>query len=338
MSSAPAPLIEARDISITLFTPTATVFPVDKVSYSVTAGRTLAIVGESGSGKTVLNLAPLGLMPAGVACDIEGSIRLNGREIVGLPEGEMQGVRGREVGVIFQDPLSALNPMRRIGKQIAEVTERHAGLTARAATARALDLMRLVGIPDVSERLQQFPHELSGGMRQRAMIAIAIAAEPKLLIADEPTTALDVTIQAQILDLLKDLQRRLGMGIVLITHDIGVVAGMADDVLVMYAGRMAEIGNVEAVLTAPRHPYTQALLNSIPDPASRVGSRFSGLPSAPPDLGNRPKGCAFAPRCEFAIDACRVARPSLALVKDGSAGHMSACPPKLGQAMLRAAS
>ena len=255
-----------------------------------------------------------------------------------MPEGEMQGVRGREVGVIFQDPLSALNPMRRIGKQIAEVTERHAGLTARAATARALDLMRLVGIPDASERLQQFPHELSGGMRQRAMIAIAIAAEPKLLIADEPTTALDVTIQAQILDLLKDLQRRLGMGIVLITHDIGVVAGMADDVLVMYAGRMAEIGNVEAVLTAPRHPYTQALLTSIPDPASRVGSRFSGLPSAPPDLGSRPKGCAFAPRCEFAIDACRVARPPLALVKDGSAGHMSACPPKLGQVVLRAAS
>jgi peptide/nickel transport system ATP-binding protein len=333
-----APLIEARDISITLFTPTTTVFPVDQVSYSVSAGRTLAIVGESGSGKTVLNLAPLGLMPAGVACDVSGSIQLNGREIVGLSEGDMQAVRGREVGVIFQDPLSALNPMRRIGNQIAEVTEHHTGLTARSAAARALDLMRLVGIPDAAERLRQFPHELSGGMRQRAMIAIAIAAEPKLLIADEPTTALDVTIQAQILDLLKDLQRRLGMGIVLVTHDIGVVAGMADDVLVMYAGRMAEIGNVEAVLTVPRHPYTQALLTSIPDPTSRVGSRFRGLPSSPPDLGSRPKGCAFAPRCEFAIDTCRMARLPLVQVEDGSADHHSACPPKLGQAVLRAAS
>jgi peptide/nickel transport system ATP-binding protein len=338
MSAATAPLIEARDVSITLFTPSATVFPVEKVSYSLCAGKTLAIVGESGSGKTVLNLAPLGLMPAGVTCDVGGSIRLEGREIVGLPEKAMQTVRGRQVGVIFQDPLSALNPMRRIGSQIAEVAEHHAGLTASGATERALDLMRLVGIPDANDRLRQFPHELSGGMRQRAMIAIAIAAEPKLLIADEPTTALDVTIQAQIIELLKDLQRRLHMGIVLITHDIGVVAGMADDVLVMYAGRMAEIGKAEAVLTAPRHPYTQALLNSIPDHITQVGSRFVGLPSAPPDLSNRPKGCAFAPRCEFVIETCRSARPPLVPVDSEASGHMSACPPGLGRIALRAAS
>ena len=325
----PRPLLEVTDLSVTLFTQSATVQPVSSVSYRVEHGQTLAIVGESGSGKTVLNLAPLGLMPAGTSVDLRGSVRFDGRELVGLDERAMREVRGLEIGVVFQDPLSALNPARRIGPQIAEMVERRAGSSAAAAERRTVELLSLVGIPDATARLGQFPHQLSGGMRQRAMNAIGIAAEPKLLIADEPTTALDVTVQAQIVDLLKSLQRRLRMAIVLITHDIGVVAGMADQVAIMYAGRIVELGTAEEVLTRPRHPYTRGLLRSIPAPAAPVGAPFRGLPGLPPDLLHRLPGCSFSPRCDQAVAACRSEIPGL--LPAGSATHVAACPVVLRQ-------
>jgi len=323
-------LLSVRDLSVKLFTRSATVYPVNHVSYDVKQGETLAIVGESGSGKTVLNFAPLGLMSRGVTTDISGSIILAGKQLVGMDEPALRAIRGKEIGVIFQDPMSALNPARQIGRQIAEVSELHNGLSSAAAETRALDLLRMVGIPDAPARLRQYPHELSGGLRQRVMIAIAVAAEPKLLIADEPTTALDVTIQAQILELLKDLQHRLRMSIVLITHDIGVVAGMAQRVAVMYAGRVVEYGDADEVLVKPSHPYTTALLSSIPDPQDPVGSPFRGLGGAPPNLMRRTPGCAFATRCSSTINDCRDIQPILRPV--GKHSTLSACHVAAGRA------
>ncbi|MER8983524.1 ABC transporter ATP-binding protein, partial [Mesorhizobium sp. M0870] len=254
------PLLNVSNLTVDLLTAKAAVRPVDGVSYTVRQGECLAIVGESGSGKTVMNFAPLGLMPTGVTTNLSGSVRFDGRELIGLPESEIRKVRGKSIGFIFQDPMSALNPVRRVGRQIAEMAELHLKMTPRAAEERALELIKLVGISDPAARLRQFPHELSGGLRQRIVIAIALAGEPKLLIADEPTTALDVTVQAQILRLLKDLQRRLNMAMVLITHDMGVVAGAADNIVVMYAARAAERGPVDKVLVTPRHPYTRGLI------------------------------------------------------------------------------
>ncbi len=317
-------LLMVNDLVIDLFTERAAVRPVDRVSYALAQGETLAIVGESGCGKTVMNFAPLGLMPAGVAVDVHGSILFDGRELVDLDETCLRAVRGKEIGAIFQDPMSALNPARRIGRQIAEVAELHLAYSTRQAEARALDLIRLVGISDPEARMKQYPHELSGGLRQRVMIAIAIAAEPRLLIADEPTTALDVTVQAQILALLKDLQGRLEMAIVLITHDMGVVAGCASRVAVMYAGRIAEYGPVEPVLTRPRHPYTKGLIAAIPRAEDETGSPFRGLPGAPPILAGPIAGCAFAPRCGLAIQRCAEERPSL--VEAETCGVLAACP------------
>jgi peptide/nickel transport system ATP-binding protein len=319
------PLLKVENLSVSLFTETATARPVAGVNYSVEAGRTLAVVGESGSGKTIMNLAPLGLLPAGVTADFGGAVHFEGRDLLRMSPAELRQVRGGGIGVVFQDPLSALNPARRIGSQIVEVIELHLGLTAAAAEARAADLLTLVGIPDPVSRLRQYPHELSGGMRQRVMIAIGIAGEPKLLIADEPTTALDVTVQAQIIHLLKDLQKRLGMAAVLITHDIGVVAGMADTIAVMYAGTVVETGEVEDVLLQPQHPYTRGLLDSVPQRSAPIGSAFKGLPGLPPDLSRRIGGCAFAPRCAYSQPECRSVRPSLKPVTGGR-GHLAACP------------
>jgi peptide/nickel transport system ATP-binding protein len=304
------PLLEVTDLSIDLYTARAALRPVDGVRYSVAQGETLAIVGESGSGKTVLNFAPLGLMPTGVVADLHGSIVFDGRELVGMSERDLRKIRGRSIGTIFQDPMSALNPALRVGRQIAEVSEMHLGLTTRQAEARALDLLKLVKMSDPAARLQQYPHELSGGLRQRAMIAIAIAAEPKLLIADEPTTALDVTVQAQIIALLKDLQSRLNMAVVLITHDMGVVASIASRVAVMYAGRIAEYGPVDRVLLRPQHPYTKGLIAALPREEDEPGSMFRGLPGAPPILGAPLPGCAFAPRCPQSIERCTSERPA----------------------------
>jgi len=320
------PILDVRNLTVTLHTPKTSVRPVDRVSYTVNEGEILAIVGESGSGKTILNLAPLGLLPAGVDSDIEGSVRFEGQDVLTSGEDKLRAVRGGGIGVIFQDPLSALNPVRKIGRQIAEVAEEHLKLTPRAAEQRAGELLSLVGLPDPLSRLQQYPHELSGGQRQRVGIAMSIAGEPRLLIADEPTTALDVTVQAQIVSLLKDLQRRLKMAIVIITHDIGVVSGMATKVAVMYAGRLAEIGSVDDVLTRSVHPYTLGLLNSVPTLKAPIGSRFSGLPGSPPDLSRRIDGCAFMPRCSQAIPNCERGRPPLVHAPGDSPEHLAACP------------
>jgi peptide/nickel transport system ATP-binding protein len=316
------PILDVRDLNVILHTERSSVHVTRGVSYSVARGKTLAIVGESGSGKTVLNQAPLGLLPQGVTADIHGEIRFDGKLVVSDAQSSIAACRGKDIGVIFQDPLSALNPARRISRQIMEVSEEHLGLTPRAAEAHAADLMRLVGIPDPMERLKQYPHELSGGMRQRVVLAAAIAAEPKLLIADEPTTALDVTVQAQIIGLLQDLQKRIGMAIVLITHDIGVVASMADQVAVMYAGSVVEIGEADTVLTNPSHPYTHGLLTSVPDLDIPLGSPFQGINGLPPDLSRLTRGCAFAERCTHAVEECGLLRPRLQAMPRG---ELAAC-------------
>lgn len=325
-SSTKAPLLEVSNLSVTLHTARTSVKPVDRVSYRVDEGEVLAIVGESGSGKTILNMAPLSLLPSGLDAEMEGSVRFNGLDILRAPEEQQRQLRGGEIGVIFQDPLSSLNPVRRIGRQIAEVSELHLGMSAAQADKRAAELLALVGLPDPLSRLQQYPHELSGGMRQRVGIAMSIAGEPKLLIADEPTTALDVTVQAQIVELLKDLQKRLQMAIVVITHDFGVVSGMATKVAVMYAGRLSELGSVDDVLTSPVHPYTKGLLGSVPSLTSEIGSKFVGLPGQPPDLSRAIQGCAFTPRCPSALQSCGSNRPQLMSVPGESPAHVAACP------------
>lgn len=316
-------LLRAVNLGVNLHTESTTVKAVRHVNYSVAAGETLAIVGESGSGKTIMNFAPLGLLPSGVAADYKGSLFFEGVDLLTLSETHIQNYRGGKIGVVFQDPLSALNPSRKIGRQIAEVAEIHLGMSTRAAEQRARELLKLVGIPDPASRLQQYPHELSGGMRQRVVIAAGIAGEPKVLIADEPTTALDVTVQAQIIEVLKDLQKQLGMAIVLITHDIGVVSGMADKVAVMYGGTIAEYGSVDEVLVAPRHPYTRALLDAVPRLDAAIGAKFNGLAGLPPDMSKLLKGCAFAPRCISAIDTCSNREPLLSVV---GRNHFAACP------------
>ncbi|MER8643156.1 ABC transporter ATP-binding protein [Mesorhizobium sp. M1252] len=325
--SSPTPaLLEVSNLSVTLHTARTSVKPVDGVSYRVNEGEVLAIVGESGSGKTILNMAPLSLLPTGLDAEIEGTVKFNGLDILRAPEQQMRKLRGGEIGVIFQDPLSSLNPVRRIGRQIAEVSELHLGMTAAQADKRAAELLALVGLPDPLSRLQQYPHELSGGMRQRVGIAMSIAGEPKLLIADEPTTALDVTVQAQIVELLKHLQRRLQMAIVIITHDFGVVSGMATKVAVMYAGRLSELGPVDDVLMTPVHPYTKGLLGSVPSLNADIGSKFIGLPGQPPDLSRLIRGCAFTPRCASALQSCSATQPHLLSVPGESSTHVAACP------------
>jgi peptide/nickel transport system ATP-binding protein len=319
-------LLSVRDFTVTLYTEMASVRAADRVSYDVDEGDVLAIVGESGSGKTVLNMAPLGLLPSGVTVDLSGSVTFAGRELLTLGTSDLRGIRGGEVGVIFQDPLSSLNPVRRIGPQVAEVAELHLGMTASAAEKRAGELLALVGIPDPEQRLRQYPHELSGGMRQRVGIAMSIAGEPKLLIADEPTTALDVTVQAQIVSVLKALRARLGMAIILITHDIGVVSGMADKVAVMYGGRIAELGPVDDVLLHPRHPYTKGLLDSLPSLNVPVGTPFKGLRGIPPQLSTPIRGCPFVPRCDYTVPTCSSERPMLAAVGGSHPDHRAACP------------
>lgn len=319
------PLLQVSDLHVALHTTQRTVVPVRGASYNVMPGETVAVVGESGSGKTILNLAPVRLLPPGVDVELTGSVKLGGDELVGMTEHQLKAVRGRRIGTIFQDPLTALNPMRRVGSQLIEGIERHLNLTATAAEARAIELITLVGIPDAGSRLWLFPHELSGGMRQRVMIAIGICGEPDLLIADEPTTALDVTIQAQIVQLLKSLQTRLGMAIMLITHDIGVVAGMADKVLIMYAGRIVEAGTSDEVLVNPKHPYTTGLLGSVPEPNAEIGAAFRGLPGFPPDFAELKNNCAFIPRCPRAQETCSRGVPKLRR-SSTSPTHLAACP------------
>jgi peptide/nickel transport system ATP-binding protein len=298
---------------------------VDTVSLRVRQGETLAVVGESGCGKTVLALSILGLVPDPPGRVTEGSARFEGRDLLALPESELTRIRGNRISMIFQEPMTSLNPVMRIGDQIVEAVRLHRNISSKEAHDIAVEMLRLVRIPEPARRAREYPHQLSGGMRQRAMIAMALACRPALLIADEPTTALDVTIQAQILALILDLQKELGTGLVLITHDLGVVAQTAQRVIVMYAGRKVEEAGVEALFAAPKHPYTRGLMASIPAvPASGAPAqaRLNEIPGTVPSLVRLPKGCAFAPRCKLAIKRCEAEYPPLA---DWGGGHLAAC-------------
>ena len=319
------PLLQVRDLQTTLrLGPTLSIRAVDGVSFDVHRGKTLAIVGESGSGKSVTALSVMGLLPRGVGTITAGSIRFEGRDLTTLSDRQMRAVRGKDIGMIFPEPMTSLNPVHTVGDQISEIVIRHENLSRGKARARAIEMLDLVGIPEPAKRVDNFPHQMSGGMRQRAMIAMALSCEPSLLIADEPTTALDVTIQAQILDLIQDLQKQLGMGVIFITHDLGVVAEIADHVVVMYAAQVVEAAPVEALFDAPRMPYTQGLLNSIPRVgASQARQRLQAIPGQVPSLGRLPHGCRFSPRCAHVRDICRAAPPDLAQA-DG-ATHLVRC-------------
>ena len=295
--------------------------PVDGVSLHIDQGEVLGIVGESGSGKSLTLRSVLHLLPP--TARLSGRVLWQGQDIAGLDEAGMRRVRGREIAAVFQEPMTALNPVLTVGLQITESLTAHLGLRGRAARTRAAELLELVGIPDPVRRLGAYPHEFSGGMRQRAMIAIALAPGPKLLLADEPTTALDVTIQDQILRLLLRLRRELGMAVAIVTHDLGVVAGTCDRVAVMYAGRVLESGPVAAIFEQPAHAYTLGLLGSLPDPR-HARQRLPGIPGLPPDPAALPPGCRFAPRCALVLPACEAADPALLSVAGGGA-HEAAC-------------
>lgn len=314
------------NLVIDLYAPTVSIRAVDGVSFHAEAGETVAIVGESGSGKTVTTLAPLGLLPEGVRVDIRGSARVGGQEIIDLDSRALSRLRGGTFGVVFQDPMSALNPMLRVGPQLAEQARRHRGLSKAGAREAAISLLARTGIPDPEDRYNRYPHEMSGGMLQRVMIALALAAQPKVLIADEPTTALDATVQAQILELLRDIQRNEQVTIILITHDIGAVAAAADRVVVLYAGRVCEEGSVRQVLTEPIHPYTRGLLASVPDFRAEAGHATAEIPGLPPDQSRLMPGCRFAERCPKVEDSCRLHRPELETLPDG---RKVACPVSL---------
>ena len=326
MNAAPdatAVLLEVRDLRVAFETGDGLVRAVDGISFGVRPGRTLGIVGESGSGKSVAALTVLGLT-RGVRTRISGSVRFAGEELLGAPPERLRALRGDALALVFQDPLSALHPLLRVGAQIAETVRAHRDVSRAAARARALELLELVAMPQPRERLDAFPHELSGGMRQRAMIAMALANEPQLLIADEPTTALDVTVQAQILALLARLRDELGMAMVLITHDLGVVAQTADDVAVMYAGQIVEQAPVGELLGAPQHPYTWGLLTSTPRLETPRDVPLTPIPGRPPSAVHPPPGCRFHPRCAFVREEHRRVEPPLEAV-DGAGAHRVAC-------------
>ena len=305
-----APLLDISDLRTEIRLRHGVVHAVDGVSVQVEPGETVGIVGESGCGKTMTALSIMKLLPNGGSI-VGGSITLNGRELTTLSDDNMRKVRGNEIGMIFQDPSTSLNPTMPVGRQIAEAVVLHRAVSKAQAMDRAAEVLDLVGIPRVSERIKDYPHQFSGGMRQRVMIAMALACEPKLLIADEPTTALDVTIQKQILELIDDLRLRLGMAVILVTHDLGVIAGRADRVAVMYAGRVAEITDTQTLFARPRHPYTEALFHALPDRAAELGERLYSIPGLPPDLVTPPEGCRFATRCRYAVDKCRDEEPRL---------------------------
>jgi peptide/nickel transport system ATP-binding protein len=323
MSAATEPLLRVEDLRVEFPTEDGVVHAVDGISYQVARGGTLGIVGESGSGKSVASLTTMGLTRAQGA-RISGRILFEGEDLLELPERRMRALRGNEIAMVFQDPLSSLHPFFRVASQLAEAVLAHRDVSKAQAQRRAVELLELVGIPDPQRRARAYPHEFSGGMRQRVMIAMALANEPKLLIADEPTTALDVTVQAQILGLMARLQRELGMAIVIITHDLGVVADMADDIAVMYAGRIVESASAELVLSAPQHPYTWGLLRSIPTLESPREERLVPISGSPPSLIERPSGCHFHPRCPYAQPEHARIDPRL-VEAPGESGHGVAC-------------
>ncbi|GAA0481982.1 ABC transporter ATP-binding protein [Streptomyces sp. NPDC046215] len=317
--------LSVRDLYVRFDTEDGVVQAVDGLDFELERGRTLGIVGESGSGKSVTNLAVLGLHDRR-RTEIRGEILLDGQELTGAPEPTLEKLRGNKMAMIFQDSLTALSPYYTVGRQIAEPFRKHTGASRREARQRAVEMLDKVGIPHAALRADDYPHQFSGGMRQRAMIAMALVCDPELLIADEPTTALDVTVQAQILDLLKDLQQQTGSSIILITHDLGVVAHTVDELLVMYAGRAVERGTVREVLRSPRHPYTWGLLGSMPRLASDVEEPLTPVPGTPPSLLAPPPGCPFHPRCAFTAavggDRCRTERPRLPAGR-GAACHLT---------------
>jgi peptide/nickel transport system ATP-binding protein len=316
------PLLNVEDLRVSFRTDDGVVHAVDGISYSVEQGRTLGIVGESGSGKTVSSLTTLGLTRSR-GSQIEGRIMFEGKDLVAMDDDDLRRIRGNDVAMIFQDPLSALHPFYKVGAQLVEAMQAHRKISRADARARAVELLELVGIPDPKRRVDQYPHEFSGGMRQRAMIAMALSNEPKLLIADEPTTALDVTVQAQILALINDLQKRLGTAIIIITHDLGVVAEVADEIAVMYAGRIVERGTTAEIFRSPQHPYTWGLLRSIPRLDTPRGDELVPISGRPPSLINRPSGCYFHPRCPYVQDAHKRVDPRLEPINGG--GHLAAC-------------
>jgi peptide/nickel transport system ATP-binding protein len=317
-----APVLQVDDLYITLFTRNGTLPAVEKMSLAVEAGETVALVGESGCGKSLTALAVMRLLPDPPARITGGRVRLGERELTSLPEREMVRLRGRDLAMIFQDPMSALNPVLSVGAQLAEVLRAHTDLPAHAVRDRARELLDLVGIPAAAQRLDDFPHLLSGGTCQRVMIAMAVACRPRLLIADEPTTALDVTIQAQVLALLSDLQREVGMGMLYISHDLAVVAEIAQRVVVMYAGVKVEEAPAEQIFSTPLHPYTRGLLAATPTPGGALRAPLADIPGRVPNLAERPHGCLFAARCSLAFDRCRAERPAL---RAAGAGHAVAC-------------
>lgn len=296
-------VLEVKDLRVYFHSEEGTVKAVDGISFDLEQGETLGIVGESGSGKTVANLSLMRLVPEPPGEIVSGSVVLRGRDVLKLSKSELRKLRGKQMAMIFQDPMTALNPFMRVSKQLMEVTQTHLGHTKAQARAHAVRMLEHVGIPDATERIDSYPHEFSGGMRQRVMIAMALSCQPELLIADEPTTALDVTIQAQILELIKRLKAETGASVILITHDLGVVAGMTDRVIVMYAGKIFERAPTVELFQNPGNPYTRGLLRSVPDPTDEQGQLYQ-IPGQPPDLARLPAGCPFAPRCERAQEIC----------------------------------
>jgi len=317
-----APLLEVDDLHMHFFTRDGVVKAVDGVTFTLEAGRTLGVVGESGSGKSVTALSIMRLVPEPPGKVVKGDIRFKGESILGLSDKDQRRLRGNRIAMIFQDPMTSLNPVYRIGQQIAEPLRLHKGMTRKEAWAAAVELLKRVGIPQAEERARSYPHEFSGGMRQRAMIAMALACGPDILIADEPTTALDVTIQAQILELMQEIQQNTQSAIILITHDLGVVADMADHILVMYAGKAVEYGVADDVFYDPLHPYTWGLLESIPRHDVEEKGALTPIKGQPPSLITLPPGCAFSPRCAYARPECRRKTPELVEVERG---HYSAC-------------
>ena len=315
-------VLEVEDIHTRFHTRDGTIYAVNGVGFDLDEGELLGVVGESGCGKSVTMLSMLKLLPMPPAEIVSGRACLDGKDLMALDAEELRRVRGAEVGFIFQDPMTSLNPVLTIGYQLMEPLRTHLGMGRSAARQRAVEMLDRVGIPSAEDRLSAFPHQFSGGMRQRVMIAIALACNPKLLIADEPTTALDVTIQAQILDLIKDLRRQFGIAIIWITHDLGVLAGLADRIVIMYAGKIVERADVSSLYGRPQHPYTRGLLGTLPRLDGTRADRLATIPGQPPHLSEPPRGCPFASRCPHAFDACRRENPPLLEVGDG---HEVAC-------------
>ncbi|KXF85791.1 ABC transporter [Rhodococcus ruber Chol-4] len=311
------PLLSVDGLGVEFATASGWTPVLQDVSFDVAAGQLVGLVGESGSGKSVTCSSVLRLLPPRQSRTVAGRIRFQGRDLLTMPSRELEAVRGNDIAMIFQEPMTSLNPVFTVGDQIAEVVRRHRRVNRKAATARAVEVLDLVGIPDAARRIRQYPHEFSGGMRQRVMIAMALACEPKLLIADEPTTALDVTIQAQVLDLIREMAGRFGMGVLFVTHDLGVVADLCTEVVVMYAGQVVERARTEPLYATPRHPYTAGLLRSVPDVGGR--SELHTIAGSPPPPGSIPVGCRFAPRCPHRADECAGDVPLLAVGDDRTA-------------------